>query len=66
MKKKKPTIDERLEALTHSVELIASMQQQTEREIQQTQRQIKSLGRLVRTIAVDHENRLSALEGGAE
>jgi len=49
-------IDERLEALTHSVELIAAMQLKTEKEI-------KRLARYVRTIVVDHEQRLAALEG---
>lgn len=49
------TIDERLEALTHSVELIAQMQLKTEKEIRQ-------LGRFVRTIVLDHEAPLLALE----
>jgi hypothetical protein len=48
-------IDERLEALTHSVELIAQMQIKTEKEI-------RTLGRFVRTIVLDHESRLLALE----
>ncbi len=42
------TIDERLEALTHSVELLAQMQIKTEREIQR-------LGKYVRTIVLDHK-----------
>jgi hypothetical protein len=49
------TIDERLEALTHSVELIAQMQVKTEKEI-------RTLGRFVRTIVLDHKARLLALE----
>ncbi len=49
------TIDERLEALTHSVELIAQMQIKTEKEIRQ-------LGRYVRVIVLDHEARLLELE----
>ncbi len=53
------TIDERLEALAHSVELIAHMQVKTEKEI-------RRLGRLVRTIIFDHEARLLQLEGGEE
>ena len=48
-------IDDRLEALTHSVELIAQMQLKTEKEIRQ-------LGRYVRVIALGHEARLLALE----
>jgi len=49
------TIDERLEALTHSVELIAQAQLKTENEIRQ-------LGRYVRSIVLDHEARLLVLE----
>ncbi len=52
-------IDQRLEALTHSVELIASMQLKTEKEI-------KRLARSVRTIVIDHEHPLAALEGDDE
>jgi hypothetical protein len=52
-------IDERLEALTHSVELIAQMQIKTEKEI-------RKLARYVRAIVLDHEARLLALEGGDE
>ena len=50
------TIDERLEALTHSVELLAQMQLKTEKEI-------RRLGRYIRIIVLDHEARLPALEG---
>jgi uncharacterized protein (DUF1330 family) len=50
------TIDERLQALTHSVELIAQVQLKTEKEIRQ-------LVRYVRTIVLDHEARLLVLEG---
>jgi hypothetical protein len=53
------TIDERLEALAQSVELIASMQKTTEK-------QIRSLARLVRLIVIDHESRLVALEGSED
>ena len=60
------TIDERLEALTQrlegltqSVELIAQMQIKTEKEI-------RTLGRFVRTIVLDHESRLLALEKADE
>jgi hypothetical protein len=56
---KPKTIDERLEALTHSVELLASMQMKTEKEI-------KTLGRYVRMIVIDHELRLLKLEGGLD
>jgi hypothetical protein len=60
------TIDERLQALAQSVELIASMQQTTEKEQLKTGRQIRSLARLVRLIVIDHESRLVALEGGED
>ena len=63
---KKRTIDERLDALAQSVELIAAMQQTTEKAQIQTGRQIRSLGRLVRTIVLDHEARLVALESDDE
>ena len=53
------TIDERLDALAQSVELIAAMQIKTEREI-------RRLGRYVRIIVLDHEARLLALEGDDE
>lgn len=53
------TIEERLEALTHSVELIAQMQIKTEKEI-------RRLGKYVRMIVLDHEARLIALEGNEE
>jgi hypothetical protein len=48
-----------LEALTHSVELLAQMQIKTEKEI-------RRLGRFVRTIVLDHEARLLTLEGESE
>jgi hypothetical protein len=57
------TIDERLEklverheALSHSVELLAGMHRQTEREL-------KKLSRLARLILIDHEERRRTLEG---
>ena len=59
---KKRTIDERLDALTQSVEMIAAMQQTTEKQQIKTGKQIRSLARLVRLIIVDHEARIVALE----
>jgi len=59
-------IDERLEALTQSVELLAGMQRETEREQKKTSLEIRKLARLVRVIVVDHEARLLALEGDDE
>jgi len=60
------SIDERLEALTHSVELLAGMHRDTESEIRRTQKEIRRLGRYVRMIAIDHEGRLLRLEGEEE
>jgi hypothetical protein len=53
------TIDQRLEALAQSVELLAAMQLKTEK-------QIRRLGRYIRMIVLDHESRLLALEDGDE
>ena len=56
------TIDERLEALTHSVELLAAMQQTTEKQIKRLGKYIHSLGVMV----LDHEARLRTLEGDSD
>jgi hypothetical protein len=56
------TIDERLEALTHSVELIAQMQIKSEESQLKTEKEIRKLSRFVRAIVLDHESRLLALE----
>jgi hypothetical protein len=56
------TIDERLETLTHSVELIAQMQIKSEESQLKTEKEIRKLGRFVRAIVLDHEARLLALE----
>jgi len=55
---------ERHEALTQSVELIATMQQDVEKESKKTTVELRKLARLVRVIVLDHESRLVALEGG--
>ena len=57
---------ERHEALTQSVELIASLQQDVEKESKKTTVEIRKLARLVRVIVLDHESRLVELEGGEE
>ncbi|MGD0568078.1 MAG: hypothetical protein ABSA78_06700 [Candidatus Sulfotelmatobacter sp.] len=52
-------IDERLEALTHSVELLVAMHKETDKEM-------KRLGKYVRSvmqIVLDHETRLRSVEG---
>jgi hypothetical protein len=53
------TIDERLEALTRNVELIAQMQLKTEKEL-------RRFMRFVRFVLMDHETRVSALEPDEE
>lgn len=53
------SIDERLEAIVQSVELLANMQIKTEK-------QINRLGRYIRLIVMDHEARLLELEGESE
>jgi len=76
----KPTIEERLEAITHTLELVSQMQLKTEERVDaithtlelvsqmqlKTDQHIKRLGRYVRIIVVDHEQRLAALEGDDE
>ncbi len=52
-------IEERFEGLTQSVELQGQMQMKTEKEI-------RKLGRYIRTIVLNHEARLLALEGEKE
>lgn len=74
------TIDERLEALAQTVELMAHMQGQTEKTVAslagkiekvaeahaETEKIVSRLGRYAMLIARDYEARLSALEGGDE
>lgn len=52
-------IDERLEALTQSVELLGQIQKDTDKQVRQ-------LGKYIRAVAgmvLDHEARLRPLEG---
>lgn len=63
------TIDERLEALTHTVELLASMQQTTEKSLQTTNHNLTRLTREVRlfrhfvlAMGANIESRLLKLE----
>jgi hypothetical protein len=67
------TVDERLEkllarheALAQTVELLATLQQDVEKESKKTTLEIRKLARLVRVIVLDHESRLVALEGEDE
>jgi hypothetical protein len=63
-------IDERIEALVQSVELLASLHKDNERRYderaEKTDRQIKRLGRYIHNVSeliLDHEARLRAIEG---
>jgi hypothetical protein len=71
-----PSIDERLEAVTHTLELVAQMQQRTESVVNslaeaqaKTDRAMSRLERVMSRLAVftiDHEQRLQSLEGAQE
>jgi hypothetical protein len=55
-------IDERLEALTHSMELPATLHKDNEKQMQRLGKHIRSVSQLV----LDHETRLRAPEGDDE
>ena len=62
-------IDQRLEALAHSVELIAEMQIKTEEQMARTHLELERLSRenratrrLFASILADHETRIQSLE----
>jgi hypothetical protein len=67
------SVDERLEALTHSVELLAGMQIETEKRmvrlIEQSARLQESMATLadgmagITRIVLDHDDRIEKLEG---
>jgi hypothetical protein len=52
-------IDERLEALTRSVELLAPLHKDNEKQMRRLGKYIRSVSQLV----LDHEARLRSLEG---
>jgi hypothetical protein len=52
-------IDERLEALTHSVELLAAMHKDTERQLNRLGKYIRGVSQIV----LDHEARIRVIEG---
>jgi hypothetical protein len=56
------SVDERLEGLTQTVEIIASMQRDNERRFGEIQESIAQLAR----IAEIHEHRLTDIEGGEQ
>jgi hypothetical protein len=55
-KKRKPTIEDRLEAIVHTLELLAGMQLQTEKKLDR-------LAAFTLTNTVSHHKRLKRLEG---
>lgn len=58
------TIDERIEALTHSVELLSQMHQDNEKRYASYFGTIAEAIRRLTDIAADHEGRISDLENG--
>jgi uncharacterized protein YecA (UPF0149 family) len=74
----KRTIDERLDALTQSVELLASLHRDNEQKIAgyfsktneeftETEKQIRQLSNFIRAVSqmvLDHEERLKSIEDG--
>jgi hypothetical protein len=52
-------IDQRLEALTHSMELLASLHKDNEKQMKRLGKYIRSVSQMV----LDHETRLRAVEG---
>jgi len=69
MAKKKRTVDERIDAIAESVELIAGMQETTEKELRDFRKEVqvfmagvKEFGKYTQLIVRSHEKRISALE----
>jgi hypothetical protein len=59
-------IDQRLEALTHTVELLAGMQVETEKEMKQLTIKMSIMTDTVNRLGIameDHEHRIRRLEG---
>jgi hypothetical protein len=52
-------IDQRLEALAHSIELLAPLHKDNEKQMKQLGKYIRSVSQMV----LDHETRLRAVEG---
>ena len=57
------TMDERLEALTHSVELLAHMQRDNEARLEARFSRIMDALERLADIAANHDRRLDGLEG---
>jgi hypothetical protein len=62
-RRRKPTIEERLEAIVETLELVAAMQLSNEKEIEQTQKDLSHLTKLSRIVMTSHEARIKSLEG---
>lgn len=58
------SIDERIEALTQSVELLAHMQQAAEKRMEAGFSRIEGMIEKLVTVMESHERRLNDLEGG--
>ena len=59
-------IDERLEALTHTVELLGTLQQTTERNLNRLTREVRLFRHFVLSMGANIEARLLNLEGGQD
>lgn len=57
------TIDERLEALTHTLELLTSMQQNTDKNLNRLTREVRLFRHFVLSMGANIEARLLNLEG---
>jgi hypothetical protein len=60
------TIDERIEALTQSVELLSQMHQDNEKRYNRMFEQLLDMNRRLIDIAGDHEDRIRRLEDNGE
>ena len=67
--RKKPTIDERLDAITETLELVAGMQLTNEKAItslakaiERTEKNLDRLERLTKVMLISHEARIKKLE----
>ena len=60
------TIDERIEALTQSVELLSQMHQENDKRYNRMFEQLLDMNRRLIDIAGDHEDRIRRLEDNGE
>jgi hypothetical protein len=61
--KGKPTIEQRLDAITETLELVAGMQLTVEKSLKQTAKNLERLSLLGATVMTSHEARIRKLEG---